>query len=59
MTDQHGLYALIAKAICDARRGDPEREMSPEEAKQIAKCIVEALADAGFQITASDRKMRE
>ena len=60
MTDQHGPYALIAKAICDAQRGgDPEREMSPEEAKQIAKCIVEALADAGFQITASGRKTRE
>jgi hypothetical protein len=24
--------------------------MDPEEAKQIAKCIVEALADAGLQI---------
>ncbi|MEA2795925.1 MAG: hypothetical protein QOI87_3305 [Bradyrhizobium sp.] len=24
--------------------------MKPEEAKQIAKCIVEALSDAGFQI---------
>lgn len=59
MADQHGLYALIAKAICDARKGDPEREMSPEEAKQIAKCIVEALADAGFQITALNRKAQE
>ncbi len=59
MADQHGLHALIAKAICDARRGDPEREMSPEEAKQIAKCVVEALADAGFQITALSRKAKE
>ena len=24
--------------------------MDPEEAKQIAKCIVEALTDAGLQI---------
>lgn len=59
MVDPHGLYALIAKAICDARSGDPEREISPEEAKQIAKCVVEALADAGFQITALSGKARE
>lgn len=59
MADQHGLYALIAKAICEARKGDPMREMAPEEAKHIAKCVVEALADAGFQITALDKKGRE
>lgn len=59
MIDQHGLYALIGKAICDARKGDPEREMNPEEAKHIAKCVVEALADAGFQITASNKDGRE
>lgn len=59
MADQHGLYALIAKAICEARKGDPMREMAPEEAKHIAKCVVEALADAGFQITALDKKGRD
>jgi predicted ATPase len=50
MADEHVLYALIAKAICDAQKDDPEHQVNPEEAKQIAKCIVEALADAGFQI---------
>jgi len=52
MADEHVLFILIAKAICDARKDDPERQIDPEEAKQMAKCIVEALADAGFQSTA-------
>jgi hypothetical protein len=51
MVDQHHLYALIAKAICDTRKANPEHQMDPEEAKQIAKCVVEALADAGFEIS--------
>jgi hypothetical protein len=51
MVDQHHLYALIAKAICDTRKNNPEHQMDPEEAKQIAKCVVEALADAGFEIS--------
>jgi hypothetical protein len=51
MVDQHHVYALIAKAICDTRKDNPEHQMDPEEAKQIAKCVVEALADAGFQIS--------
>jgi len=55
MTDQHHLYALIAKAICDAQKGDPEHRMPLEEAKQISKCIVEALADAGFQISPASK----
>ena len=32
------------------RKEDPDHRMDPEEAKQIAKCIVEALTDAGLQI---------
>ena len=50
MVDQHHLYALIAKAICDIRKDDREQQINPEEAKQIAKCVVEALADAGLEI---------
>jgi hypothetical protein len=42
--------SVIATALCDARKGHPDHAMNPEEAKQIAKCIVEALSDAGFQI---------
>jgi hypothetical protein len=50
MVDEHHLHALIAKAICDARK-DTENQISPEEAKQISKCIIEAIAGAGFQIS--------
>jgi hypothetical protein len=31
--------------------------ISPEAAKQLAKCIVEALSDAGFQIGIADRRI--
>jgi hypothetical protein len=51
MVDQHHVYALIAKAICDTRKDNPEHQIDPEEAKQIAKCVVEALAGAGFEIS--------
>jgi hypothetical protein len=50
MVDQHHVYALIAKAICDTRKDNPEHQIDPEEAKQIAKCVVEALADP-FEIS--------
>jgi predicted ATPase len=50
MADQHQVNSIVATAICDARKEDPDHRMDPEEAKQIAKCIVEALTDAGLQI---------
>jgi hypothetical protein len=50
MVDQHQVNSIIATAICDARKSRPDGRMGPEEAKQIAKCIVEALADAGLEI---------
>lgn len=50
MVDQHQLNSIIATAIGDARKNHPDGRMDPEEAKQIAKCIVEALADAGLEI---------
>ena len=50
MADQHQVNSIIATAISDARKEDPDLRMDPEEAKQIAKCIVEALTDAGLQI---------
>ena len=50
MVDEHQIYSVIAKVICDARK-DTEHQIDPEEAKQISKCIVEALTDAGFQIS--------
>jgi hypothetical protein len=51
LTDQHQANAIIATAICDCRKDHPDQAIGPQEAKQIAKCIIEALADAGLQIT--------
>jgi hypothetical protein len=50
MTDEHQVNSIIASAIFDCRKDDADRKIDPEEAKQIAKCIVEALNDAGLQI---------
>ena len=50
MADQHQVNSIIATAICDARNDRPNQRMDPEEAKQIAKCIIEALTEAGLQI---------
>jgi hypothetical protein len=50
MTDPHQVNSIIATAICDALKDLQENRMDPEEAKQIAKGIVEALSNAGFQI---------
>jgi hypothetical protein len=49
MTDEHQVNSIIATALCDASKNHPW-QMEPEQAKQIAKCIIEALADAGLQI---------
>ena len=40
----------IAAAIADTRKDHPDGRMEPEEAKQVAKCIIEALFSAGLQI---------
>ena len=50
MTDPHQVNLIIANAICDAHKTQQENRMNPEEAKQIAKCIIEALSDAGLEI---------
>jgi|GraSoiStandDraft_4_1057263.scaffolds.fasta_scaffold5130512_1 hypothetical protein len=50
MTDEHQVSSIIATAICDACKHDPDHRMDPEEAKQVAKCIIEALTDAGLEI---------
>jgi hypothetical protein len=56
MDDPHQVMTIIATAICDARNAADGRPLDPEEAKQIAKCICEALSDAGLQIV--DRRPR-
>ena len=53
MADQRQMNSIIATAICDARNDHPDHRMDPGEAKQIAKCIIEALTDAGLQIVPS------
>jgi hypothetical protein len=55
LADPYQATSVIATALCDARKDHPDHAMSPEEAKQIAKCIVEALSDAGFQITPAQK----
>jgi hypothetical protein len=50
LADPHQINSLIATAICDCRKDHPDGRIDPQEAKQIAKCIVEALSDAGLQI---------
>lgn len=49
MADQHQVNSIIATAIHDAHK-DREDQIAPEQAKQIAKCITEALTAAGLQI---------
>jgi hypothetical protein len=50
MADPHQMMSIMATAICDVHKDHPDHRIDPEEAKQIAKCIVEALTDAGLQI---------
>ena len=50
MDDPHQLNSIIATAICEACKLRPDRPMEPEEAKQLAKCILEAIADAGLEV---------
>jgi hypothetical protein len=50
MTDPHQINSLIASAICECRKDHLSGEIDPEEAKTIAKCIVQHLSEAGFEI---------
>jgi hypothetical protein len=53
VTDEHQVYAIMATAICDCHKDNPERRIDPEEAKLMAKCIVAALTEAGLAIVAA------
>jgi hypothetical protein len=44
------VISIIATAICECFKERPEQEIGPEEAKQIAKCVIEALAEAGLEM---------
>jgi hypothetical protein len=50
MSDEHQMNSIIATAILDARKDYPDGRIDPEEAKQVAKCVIEALTSAGLQI---------
>jgi len=50
LVDQHQVNSIIAAAICDCSKDNPEQAIEPERAKQMAKCITEALTDAGLEI---------
>jgi hypothetical protein len=48
------MISLIATAICDWRKDQSDEALSQEQAKHLAKCIIQALSDAGLQISAAD-----
>lgn len=50
MGDQHQVNTIIASAICECSGESPEQKIAPEQAKQMAKCIIAALSNAGLEI---------
>jgi hypothetical protein len=52
MADPHQVNTIIASAICECQKGDPHA-IEPEAAKQMAKCIVTALEQAGLVVAPS------
>ena len=50
MVDAHQVNSLIASVIHDCRKDHPMSSIDPEEAKTIAKCIIQQLSDAGLEI---------
>ena len=50
LADPHQVNSIIATALCDCRKDQPSNRIDPAEAKQMAKCIVEALSNAGLKI---------
>ena len=52
MVDQHQVISIIATAVSECLNESPDQTLGLEEAKQIAKCIIGALAEAGLEINA-------
>lgn len=50
MVDQHQVISIIANTICECFKELPEQKIDLEEAKQVAKCIIEALSEVGLEI---------
>jgi hypothetical protein len=55
MADEHQTNAIIATAILDSVRDHPDHAIDPEEAKVMAKRILEALTDAGLEVALVDQ----
>lgn len=54
MDDPHQINSIIATAISDFFKGHPDAQCGIEEAKLLGKQIIEALNEAGLQITPVD-----
>jgi hypothetical protein len=52
MVDQHQVISIIATTVYECFKERPDQKIAIEEAKQIAKCIIEALAEAGLELGA-------
>jgi hypothetical protein len=50
LVDQHQVISIIANAICECFKERPEQKIDPEEAKQVAKCVIEALTEVELEI---------
>ena len=57
MVDEHQVNTIIATAICECSNGPSELKTDPEQAKQMAKLIIEALTDAGLEIRERARSL--
>jgi hypothetical protein len=55
MEDPHQINTVIATVICDFFRDRSGEQIGIEEAKLLGKQIVQALGDAGLQITVIDQ----
>lgn len=56
MADPHQVNAIIAAAITECRKDHAGGAIHPAEAKLIAKCVIERLADAGLRVRHSDEQ---
>jgi hypothetical protein len=52
LVDQHQVISIIATTVYECVKERPDQKIPIEEAKQIAKCIIEALAEAGLELGA-------
>jgi hypothetical protein len=55
MADEHQTNAVVATAILESFKDRPDCQLDPEEAKIVAKRILAALEEAGFQIASADK----